>query len=384
LVAALLESWYHDQSRPLSIALAIGLSVWGWRSLPNGADLAHLAIIFLLPLNFVLFECLSDRGVLGLSGVVSLALVGAQVPLIDWLSSAKPSPARELLYWGKPASSAGWTWLPRTEILSFSIALLVLLYRAFRGQTRIQQALPWTLLAVFLGFNQRSGPESLFLYAGAAGLILIVAVLEHGYHLATRDELTGLPGRRAFNRVVEQLGRQYAIAMCDIDHFKQFNDLHGHEGGDQVLKMVAATIAKVSGGGQAFRYGGEEFAIIFAGCSAKDAAPCLERLRQEIASRSFVLRSPNRPERKPRQRSLAAAQGAGSAHSSSTAGGAVGRDQVVITISVGLAEQSKRHSTPELVLEAADRALYHAKESGRNCVKLDSDSSSQPAVLVES
>src|SRR5579884_3709848 len=117
LVAALLESWYHDQSRPLSIALAIGLSVWGWRSLPSGADLPHLAIIFLLPLNFVLFEWISDRGVLSLSGVVNLALVGAQVPLIEWLSSTNPSPARELLYWGKPASSAGWTWLPRTEIL---------------------------------------------------------------------------------------------------------------------------------------------------------------------------------------------------------------------------------------------------------------------------
>src|SRR5438270_5732218 len=83
LVGALLESWYHDQSRLLSLALAVGLSVWGWRTLPEEAHLARLAILFLLPLNFVLFEWLGDRGVLSLNGVFSLALVAAQVPVIN-------------------------------------------------------------------------------------------------------------------------------------------------------------------------------------------------------------------------------------------------------------------------------------------------------------
>jgi len=382
LVAALLESWYHDQSRVLSVAIAIGLSVWGWRTLPEEAHLARLAIIVLLPLNFVLFQWLGDRGALSLNGLFSLALVGAQVPVIGWLSSARPAPVRRLLYWGEPASDAGWTWLPRTETISFSIALVVLLWLAFRRQSRVQQALPWILVAVFLAFNQRGGPESLFLYAGTAALILVVAVLEHGYQLATRDELTGLLGRRAFNRVIEQLGRRYAIAMCDIDDFKQFNDLHGHEGGDQVLKMVASMIAKVEGGGQAFRYGGEEFAIVFAGCSAEDAEPFLETLRQEIANRRFVLRGSNRPKKKPRQQPPATQAGR-SARPGAPAHAVVGHDGVAITISIGLAEQSKRNSTPQLVLEAADKALYQAKESGRNCVKLDADSSSQPVVLLE-
>ena len=376
LVGALLESWYHDQSRMLSVALAIGLSVWGWRTLSVEAHLARLAILFLLPLNFVLFEWLGDGGTLSLNGVFSLALLGAQVPVVGWLSSARPAPVRAFLDWGEPSSGAGWTWLPRTETLSFSIALVVLLWLAFRRQTKVQHALPWILVAVFLAFNQRGGPESLFFYAGTAGLILVVAVLEHGYHLASRDELTGLLGRRAFNRVIEQLGGRYAIAMCDIDQFKQFNDLHGHEGGDQVLKMVASMIAEVDGGGQAFRYGGEEFAIVFAGCSAKDAELRLETLRQEIANRRFVLRGPNRPESTPRRQPPTAAQGGRSAHPAPPTRDIVG---VVITISIGVAERSKRHSTPELVLEAADRALYDAKESGRNCVKLDADSSSPPA-----
>lgn len=382
LVGALLESWYHDQSRLLSVALAIGLSVWGWRTLPEEAQWARLAIVFLLPLNFMLFESLGDRGTLSLKGVFSLALVGVQVPVIGWLSSAGPAPVRWLLYWGEPASGAVWTWLPRTEVLSFSVTLVVLLWLAFRRQSKVQQALPWILVAVFLAFNQQGRPESLFFYAGTACLILIVAVLEHGYHIASRDELTGLLGRRAFNRAIEQLGRQYAIAMCDIDRFKQFNDLHGHEGGDQVLKMVASIIAKVDGGGEAFRYGGEEFAIIFAGCSANEAKPRLESLRQEIANRRFVLRGPNRPDSKPKQQPLAAAQD-GRSEYPGPAGAVVGRTEMVITISIGLAEQSKQHSTPELVLEAADSALYHAKKSGRNCVKLDADSSAEELVALE-
>jgi diguanylate cyclase (GGDEF)-like protein len=141
--------------------------------------------------------------------------------------------------------------------------------------------------------------------------------------------------------------------MCDVDNFKRFNDVYGHEGGDQVLKMVASIIARVRGGGQAFRYGGEEFAIIFAGSSASDAEPCVESLRDAVASHRFVLRGPDRPEKKPSPKPRAEL-----------------RDSAAITISIGLAEHSSEHSTPELVLEAADAALYRAKESGRNCVKL--------------
>jgi len=69
----------------------------------------------------------------------------------------------------------------------------------------------WALAAVFLGVSHAAKPEALFIYSGTAGLMLVVAVLEYGYELANRDELTGLPSRRAFNRFLEQLGRDYAI-----------------------------------------------------------------------------------------------------------------------------------------------------------------------------
>ena len=85
------------------------------------------------------------------------------------------------------------------------------------------------------------------------------------YHKAYLDELTNLPTRRALKEEMLKLGNRYTIAMLDIDHFKKFNDTYGHTVGDQVLKFTAALMKSTGGGGKAFRYGGEEFVIIFPG-----------------------------------------------------------------------------------------------------------------------
>jgi GGDEF domain-containing protein len=104
---------------------------------------------------------------------------------------------------------------------------------------------------------------------------------------------------------------------------------------------------------------------VFRGRSAREAEPFVESLRRSIADRGFVLRSPNRPASKPR---------------SATETDQTSAPKVNISISIGLAERSKRHSTPELVLDAADATLYRAKEAGRNCLKLDDSTPSSFAV----
>src|SRR4029077_8113774 len=98
---------------------------------------------------------------------------------------------------------------------------------------------------------------------------------------------------------------------------------------------------------------GEEFTVVFPGRTAEEAQPFVESLREAIATSGFNLRGPSRPEKKTGQ---ARERGP--------------HNSVTITISIGVAENSKKLSTPELVLEAADGALYRAKESGRNCVRL--------------
>jgi GGDEF domain-containing protein len=228
----------------------------------------------------------------------------------------------------------------------------------FRRRTKAEQDVFWVLAASFAGLSQAGQVERTLLYFGAAGLVLLSGVLERGYHIAYRDELTGLPGRRALNELLLRLGSQYAIAMCDVDHFKKFNDTYGHDAGDQVLRMVAAKLSRVKGGGQVFRYGGEEFAVVFRGRSAEEARPFVESLRTAVADTQFTLRRPDRPREKPASAPVAEPNNPAT------------KLVVTITISIGVAEPSHRHSTPELVLDAADAALYCAKEAGRNCVRL--------------
>ena len=79
----------------------------------------------------------------------------------------------------------------------------------------------------------------------AAVLVVLVGVLESMVALAYRDGLTGLPGRRGLNDKLRQLGRRYAIAMLDVDHFKRFNDRFGHRTGDDVLKMIAVRMQQI-------------------------------------------------------------------------------------------------------------------------------------------
>ncbi len=116
--------------------------------------------------------------------------------------------------------------------------------------------------------------------------------------------------------------------------------------------MVAGKLAGIAGGGRAFRYGGEEFAIVFPGASQDDAMPHLEDLRGRIEGASFTVRG-------------------GGQRTRDTKGGrrSTGRRRkLAVTVSIGVAERNGKHTTPESVLKAADKALYRAKKAGRNRV----------------
>lgn len=343
LAAAVLLCWYHDQSRLLSVTLAVALTLTALLRPPDASSIAVPAAMCLLPLNIALFAVWQDKVVGALRRVPKPGIVFAQAAGIVWIDAHM---ADHL------GSMVGW----RAVNLSFAVAAVVVLVATFQRRGKVEQGLFWVLSAMYLGVSAGSQPHLLSLHAGAAGVILVLTVLEHGDDLAYRDELTGLLGRRAFN-MMGGLGRTYAIAVCDVDHFKQFNDCYGHDAGDQVLRMVAAKLSQVGGGGRVFRYGGEEFVVVFRGRSAADAARFAESVRHVIAGTQFVLRSSTRPVRKPFRRSDMQPDPAP-------------RRTVQITVSIGVAGRSPRHSTPELVLEAADAALYEAKASGRNCVRL--------------
>ena len=141
-------------------------------------------------------------------------------------------------------------------------------------------------------------------------------------------------------------------STVDADHFKRFNDTYGHDVGDQVLRMVASRLGGVSGGGKAFRYGGEEFSVIFPNKSTKDAAPHLEALRRAVAASRFPVRGPGHPRKKPPTPKPSVAS----------------RKEVSVTVSIDVADYVDRGTDPQRVLKSADKALYRAKSAGRNRV----------------
>jgi diguanylate cyclase (GGDEF)-like protein len=168
------------------------------------------------------------------------------------------------------------------------------------------------------------------------------------------DGLTGVNNRRFFDqRVGEEVARALrtheplACAIMDIDHFKQINDLHGHQAGDQILRQIAALISEQLRNSDVLaRYGGEEFAAVLPGTNARSAFEIAERIREAIACYQFTVTEYN--------------------HTL----------PLSVTISIGIAIMGENTIPTEVeplmtsLIKQADTALYDAKNSGRNCVVL--------------
>lgn len=186
-----------------------------------------------------------------------------------------------------------------------------------------------------------------------SSILIIIAILKDTYKMAYLDTLTAIPSRRALEEDFLKLGSKYTVAMVDIDFFKKFNDTHGHDVGDEVLKLVAAQLREVKGRGKAYRYGGEEFTIVFPNKTVDDAYMYLEELRENIAKRGFVLRDKNRPKETPKTKAKQSTK----------------QKNLKLTVSIGLAHATKEQRNPHDVIKKADTALYKAKENGRNCTQ---------------
>jgi diguanylate cyclase (GGDEF)-like protein len=243
--------------------------------------------------------------------------------------------------------------MPLSALLVFGGALILLLNRFLISNDTILAGYIGALGAVFLAITTKPIFPGTVLFFTAAGIILIVSSIESSYYMAYIDELTLLHGRRSLNETLINLGSKYAIAMIDVDRFKKINDSYGHKTGDQVLRMIAVQLEKITGGAKTFRYGGEEFAAVFPGKSAEDAQLHLEQYRLAVASTPFVVRS--------KQRRKSSEQNRGK-------GKTAGQKTVNVTVSIGVAAPDKNLTNPEAVLKAADQVMYKAKKAGRNRV----------------
>jgi GGDEF domain-containing protein len=371
IAGGMLLAWRFHSSRTFSALLvlflaqeAIALSGEGKIAPGTPGWAAMQAVAVLLPLNFVLIALMRERGFT----VASLAPVGIFLFVQSVIVFVLCRAAEVSLSAGaRTHHLATSISLPGYALLAFAAAGIFLLARFLLTRKPADSAFFWSLSAFFLALRFTGTPRASALYSVTAACILAASIIENSYLLAYHDELTTLPSRRAFNDALLRLQNPYSIAVVDIDHFKRFNDTYGHDTGDQVLRLVASNLARVTGGGQAYRCGGEEFNILFPGKTTAEVADHLEQLRTAIEVSEFRMRSGDRRQspRGPDRRTERSGRGRKAqairqlAHEKSPA-------PLSVTVSIGVATSAKDETDPDLVLQAADKALYRAKANGRN------------------
>jgi len=331
-------------------------------------------LIFLIPVNILFLTGIKKQNFISKNGIFYFILIALEVFLFYLICFIIDKPGSKFVFDMQkefPDFSQkllGFTGffssflsyktvgnISLSVILIFFLCMFLLILYYIRNRDVLVAGYVSIMFPLFLALNSPYPQPSLMIYFTTAALILIIFTIESSFSLAYIDELTGLPGRRSLSETMANLGKNYSIAMIDIDLFKKFNDTYGHKTGDQVLKMVATKLSEVSGGAKSFRYGGEEFTTIFPGKNAKEAQIYMEEYRQSLESTLFVVRSKERISSSPNNRGKS---------SSKT------QKHVKVTVSIGIAEYTKEQAKPEKVLKLADKILYKAKRAGRNRVKI--------------
>lgn len=311
------------------------------------------AVCVFVPLNLAGLSVLRERGVFNIYGMQRFGVIAVESVFVLWVLLAG---RQEITTWAYSPLIATQMLVsspvPQLGLAAMALSLVVSAAVWIARGTPTELGFVGAIIASGIAAFGITVPQLFAVFIAAGGLIFTIAVLQDTFRMAFRDDLTGLASRRDLNESLMGLGGSYAIAMLDVDHFKKFNDTYGHDLGDQILKMVGTKIGAVGGGGRTYRYGGEEFTVLFPGTDLEHAIPHLEALRKQVEFYKLALRAPDRP-LDPK-------------NANRHAGGFRAEKSVSVTISIGVAERSDKLATPDAVIKAADKALYRAKEKGRN------------------
>jgi GGDEF domain-containing protein len=375
--AGILIALWFNRGRAFLALLSLFLAFAGYQ-LTAGAGTPSFAaratftgITLFVPLNMLLLLMLPERGIHYFRNYRWLLLLVAEILITAWIAAAGTT----------AVSGTAWAglldhWLfrpapvPLLGRLLLAGAFILAIKQLWDQRNPLSVGLAGALIAFFIACQWPTSPGVFAAFISAAAAILLLSVMQESHRMAFIDELTSLPGRRALEESLLALGPVYTIAMVDVDHFKKFNDTHGHDVGDHVLRMVGARLAEVSGGGKPFRYGGEEFSVLFPNHTVQEALPHLEALRVaiencKVANRTEERRKGGRPgnDRRSdvvRKRNAAPGQDVQAFRKP--------EQLLSVTVSMGVAGRSDMLNMPEKVIKAADEALYRAKEGGRNRV----------------
>src|ERR1039458_4503165 len=377
-IAGLLLAWRFHSSRIFFALLVLFLAQQAISYFSSSFTSGHVAasgpgstalaaVGLLLPLNFVLLSFQKEKGFTFSSVAPPSLLLFVQSVMVAVLCRPEPSAAAQRALHHPPLPAP----LPFATLLAFAAAAVLLLIRFLLFHKPAESGLLWALAASFLSLRFGGVGRIPTAYFAAAAFILAGAIVETSYLLAYHDELTTLPSRRAFHEALLRLEPPYSIAMLDIDHFKRCNDTYGHDAGDQVLRLIASRLSRVTGGGQAYRCGGEEFAILFPGKTTTDVLDHLEKLRADIEASTLRLRGPDRrlEARGPDRRNQRPRGRAQTGHAIRQLSRVTASDELSVTASIGVATARRENPSAQEVIQAADKALYRAKAAGRNRIE---------------
>ena len=317
------------------------------------AKMAFTLVCVFIPCNMVLNLLIKENGSKTLRAFLHYWMLIVQALVITTLINYLSVDAQSLIEnWFAPRPIDGLV-ISSSALAISTLCLVIAFVRLAHRPTSLTIGLFFSFVAsIFpLAFLDREAISSVFF--SASMLIVLYSGFRASHELAYRDELTGLLGRRMLFERLAGLSKNYTLAMVDIDHFKKFNDTYGHDVGDDVLAMVASKLDQVEGGGQVFRYGGEEFTVLFKGKKLDHAIAFLDDIRELIAETPFAIRDKSNREKASK-----------SARKENTKP----KNTVQITVSIGVAEKSNQHANAEEVIKDADKALYKAKDKGRNIV----------------
>jgi diguanylate cyclase (GGDEF)-like protein len=375
LTGVLIALWFN-RGRAFLTLLSLLIAFAGFRLAliaGNGSFAARAAftgVALFVPLNILILLLLPERGIHYFRNYRWLLLVLVEVLITAWVAGS-----------GKSAlSGTAWhsllnNWLIKADPVPLlgrvlmATAFVIALFQLWTRRSPLDIGMAGALIAFFIACQWPESEVVFSAFVSASAAILLFAVLQESHRMAFIDELTGLPGRRALEERLVALGPVYTIAMVDVDHFKKFNDTHGHDVGDHVLRMVGARLAEV-GGGKPFRYGGEEFAVLFPDQTVADALPHLEALREAIENCKVANRTEERRKgsRSNNDRRSTVVQKRNAETGQDVSAFRKPDQMLSVTVSMGVAGRNDMLNMPEKVIKAADEALYRAKEGGRNRV----------------
>lgn len=328
----------------------------------NEVQLLKLLSLFTF-LILILIYAFKEKYILGMYGLVRFAFIIISLLLCIYLAK-EISPGTYPYIMNHPLFNFDFWFLPDIVLLMIIGLLILFILQKDASINHFKYAIYINILPLILSINFTVGKGAIDSETGifnafsfsVMGFVFLYSLYRMYWEKVYIDELTAIPNRRAFDEYLKKLGRKYTIAMIDIDHFKKFNDTYGHTEGDNVLRFVAKHIADEADG-PVFRYGGEEFSVVYKGMFVKQVFHILDHMREDLASKIFYLRTSEEIRKSKTKKDRRNTRSY--------------KKTAKVSISIGVANKTPSRKEPHDVIMIADKALYKAKENGRNrCEKL--------------